>query len=525
MAAIIHYGYRSQIWASFFILLLLCEPAIGHISEQEIPFLYYYSENDSAFVIESADGGNKRVLISYTLPSQDNIIIGPGWSASGNWFAWATGVRAGLSSGLESQAFIVSKTGAELENAIVGGQIVDLSWSPVHDILLVRRLNELGSGTEYLLLDVQNNLAAPPSEITKLDVPSDAEAFVEWTPTGLLAMYHSNNLTSQRNDYVMRVFSNKGQQIGSYTFLGIAEKPIECFSLHWSDTGLFAYIDSNGQYLHIQNSISGDAFIFDAPIQQFGWADWSPDNTKLIVYSGSTCTLGSSVASPMWLLSLTEKTIEQVSERAIRPARIIDNFIRFISSSAWSPDGTKIAFREQQRGWILDVESLDKYEISAGVMDLVVESNLLDWSQSENRLTFIAKTIETSPAIYTHDVASKDYEILSVTHDVYPLTFFAYSENEKYIAYTSFECGGACVLDREQETAYRIVLSSDISNEGNNAFEIMWHPRANWMILTTDAVGISRVIYASDASGNMVRKLGECSVTPSCFGWLPDVAN
>jgi hypothetical protein len=52
-------------------------------SNQESPFLYYYSEEDSAFIIERTDGTDRQVLARTHSQASPT---GPGWSASGAWF-------------------------------------------------------------------------------------------------------------------------------------------------------------------------------------------------------------------------------------------------------------------------------------------------------------------------------------------------------------------------------------------------------------------------------------------------------
>ena len=74
----------------FLFLLLLCVLIPVEASDEEIPFMYYYDESESAFIVERADGSDRRILAEYAFPDMVNsnflVIGGAGWSPSGEWF-------------------------------------------------------------------------------------------------------------------------------------------------------------------------------------------------------------------------------------------------------------------------------------------------------------------------------------------------------------------------------------------------------------------------------------------------------
>jgi len=60
-------------------------------AQQPIPYLYYYSDKENAFVIEHADGTDRHLFAKNEIPKKDHIgIDGSGWSPDGQWFAWIT---------------------------------------------------------------------------------------------------------------------------------------------------------------------------------------------------------------------------------------------------------------------------------------------------------------------------------------------------------------------------------------------------------------------------------------------------
>jgi hypothetical protein len=82
---------RSWLQAGLCGLALCGALATGQIGAQgdsgsDAPYIYYYSSEHDAFVIERADGTDTHLLGEGTSGGVD----GPGWSPSGKWFAWTT---------------------------------------------------------------------------------------------------------------------------------------------------------------------------------------------------------------------------------------------------------------------------------------------------------------------------------------------------------------------------------------------------------------------------------------------------
>lgn len=80
----------------------------------DAPFLYYYSSQQEAFIIERADGTDSRILADYKLPQLEGSsqsggrIEGPGWSPTGKWFAWTAMPHIRVS---DLSAYVVSRDG------------------------------------------------------------------------------------------------------------------------------------------------------------------------------------------------------------------------------------------------------------------------------------------------------------------------------------------------------------------------------------------------------------------------------
>src|SRR5690349_2829285 len=133
---------RHRVRLSFLILLMsfvLSGQSIVSASASDEPYIYYYSLPQQAFILERADGTDSRILATYMFPENHENILGPGWSYSGEWFAWTSNSQGGTLYDMD----------VELVNRISGERLtltpefgkqhrVDtMLWSPASDLLLV----------------------------------------------------------------------------------------------------------------------------------------------------------------------------------------------------------------------------------------------------------------------------------------------------------------------------------------------------------------------------------------------------
>src|SRR5690606_33237690 len=87
-------GYPMRLFAGILacVLALLMTVSPASSQSEAAPYLYYFSEERHAFVIECADGTDSRLLGQGSIPI--NAVGADGaWSASGEYFAWATRKR------------------------------------------------------------------------------------------------------------------------------------------------------------------------------------------------------------------------------------------------------------------------------------------------------------------------------------------------------------------------------------------------------------------------------------------------
>jgi hypothetical protein len=120
-------------------------------SQSDVPFIYFYSQQDTAFVIQRADGTEPRILAYYSpLPRHVNI-TGPGWSGSGNWFAWSTRGRGG--GAFPENVHLIDRAG-ERQMVVLPdlATILGIRWSPVDDVIAVRYYDLDTSGVDNLVV-------------------------------------------------------------------------------------------------------------------------------------------------------------------------------------------------------------------------------------------------------------------------------------------------------------------------------------------------------------------------------------
>jgi hypothetical protein len=78
---------HSSFWVLIFVPVYIFLRIDAQAQSDDSPLIYYYSQDDAAFIIETAEGANREILANFTL-REHRQIAGPGWSPSGQWFAW-----------------------------------------------------------------------------------------------------------------------------------------------------------------------------------------------------------------------------------------------------------------------------------------------------------------------------------------------------------------------------------------------------------------------------------------------------
>ncbi len=107
-------------------------------TDDEPPYLYYYSRMLGGIIIERADGTDSRHIGAEVIPPGMTGLAGPGWSPSGRYFA-AFGMNYGDYYVTSAGAYLMNSRGdpaVEWLTRFIGGVHL-MEWAPNEDILLI----------------------------------------------------------------------------------------------------------------------------------------------------------------------------------------------------------------------------------------------------------------------------------------------------------------------------------------------------------------------------------------------------
>lgn len=125
---------RWLVLFGFGILILGQGASQAQTTEQTAPYIYYFSYEQHAIVVERADGSDSHLLGQGVIEETTETLTGPGWSPTGRWLAVVPSVG-----GFGQQAvtpLVLSVDGQRVVRLPTGYQ-VQWEWAPQDDVLLV----------------------------------------------------------------------------------------------------------------------------------------------------------------------------------------------------------------------------------------------------------------------------------------------------------------------------------------------------------------------------------------------------
>jgi WD40 repeat protein len=118
------------------VLLRMPQFAATSRSNEPIPYIYYYSDLQHAWIVERADGTDSRLLAQGVMPEDYNSIDSVHWSPSGEWLAW-TGNEWSIGA-VSPQSWLISTDGRQVSHLLDDAQEVFLmEWASDKDWLVV----------------------------------------------------------------------------------------------------------------------------------------------------------------------------------------------------------------------------------------------------------------------------------------------------------------------------------------------------------------------------------------------------
>lgn len=509
-------------------------------ADSEAPLIYYYSSLSQAFIIERADGTNSQILTSFTPPpawdsenSQPMVVVGPGWSPSGNWLAWTTDLPYG-NRGQGQNVYLAHRSGGDWQSvfdAEGAWRIHSLTWSPTDDQLLIQRLSNEDDSEQVIVYDVKTQEMVLILDAKELGaVFKDQARFVgvEWTPDGqaVSLSYYRQCLSSGQVQALLQIISLDGTQAEREIFL--PDPDHECYRLaprihpSWSSTGRILYTAHNGEDFVVED-LTGAQFSVPIPTPFVYHVDWNPGGSDAFVYTIGDCRMYGDFS--LWRLSVSTRSLSRLPEDAavfVQPAYQLEQFP--YPTSIWSPTGEFGAFFSENHSqlYLLDAESsVLKVIVLAAPYSL---NDPLRWTDDGTALLFSYRTPEDTYQVHSYDVVSGKTTILAPANCEHfsslrtPHLFCSTTRIPGYAYHTDTVSGVQTQLPF-MDTEYE----SDI---WLHIYTAIWHPEQPWFfwMAHVDVGGGDmpwRMTIANpDFSG--YRELGHCFPEQlSCYGWLP----
>jgi hypothetical protein len=129
-----------KLYALVSLLFLMMMPTYtkGNDGFGDAPYIYYYSRALNGVVIERANGSDSRIVGKDLMPEPAEIVVGPGWSPDGRWFAWHGYRPLEFGFSIPQGAYAVSVDNEPLDMLAYFPFPVDqMLWHPTENLLLV----------------------------------------------------------------------------------------------------------------------------------------------------------------------------------------------------------------------------------------------------------------------------------------------------------------------------------------------------------------------------------------------------
>jgi hypothetical protein len=477
----------------------------------DVPYLYHYSTEDQAFIIERADGSDRRVLTQYSIPREDAVladgsgfIVGPGWSPSGEWFVWSSLYRNSVPS---LGTFIVNRNGSTPAQLTDGHVVNSMQWSPNEDLLLRWYWTENSEEAEQII-ELYN-----PQEDQPIFTLSAKELFnsqkyirqVGWAPDGqhILAV----------NDETLKILTLAGTDVVSFETTLVPYSGCEFGTLpHWLDEHRIAYLPSKTTHLIVENfETKEQEQIIELPSNAIRMIDWSPDHEYALVYTGPPQARS---GYSLWLLSLSDGDIRLISDDVYFNV----NCAILFDSTLWGNRDQVVFFSKDRQIQVLDASTRNTTPVKIPVNSEIDTVSPIRWTAA-GEIVFLVRLIPPpGKHIYKYDVLSDELTLLAPSDP-------AGSVQTEYISTfqdDEFIYNGSIINVTSGIQREILRGSPKFGTLQFSAHHVKWHHSGDWLIAVSFSFEGLYEVYVSDKAGTTQRELGRClRGSNSCYGWLP----
>lgn len=485
-------------------------------SNAPIPYIYYYSTTENAFVVERADGTDSRLLAQDVMPDDYEIIEDVKWSPSGEWVAWRGRIFAGPGH-TPTKVWITSTDGRKRVSLLDDAYEVRLiAWSPKADLLFVIYETRFPTIiTTFSIIDV-------PNERLVTELTNHTSGYID------LANHHPSTIYNWDDNGTSIYFKFAGMGTSTVTRLDIDGR-VENW---WGDQSIPLTDFNRGRLLHQVVSIEKRAYVTDlvltdvitgeqkvfqrvtrdsSPIRrgyEFYWSQRGTvaltENTSCVEYN---CTLDS-IDLFQW----------ETGERSTLPNALFlvecGGVSRCSRDWLWSPD--------EQFAVLQDVNGhLNLLEAATGKIYPVINEKVEDWIWLPNGDLMLVQAEYQGIARYDRQ-----------THTLIPIIQFDtrigwglfLSQDGAFAGFTGINQ----VIIQNLETGERRIWPRHSATTGAGPVtDFNWHDSGQWFFSggntqIIDSCCNSKAIMIHRVGETSRRELTQCYGIKSCVGFLPD---
>lgn len=475
----------------YFLILAFILPILTHDSvyvANDVPHIYYYSENQSTFIIESAGSISQNVVTNSVL---QNDIMGLSWSSTGNWYSWLDSdvnaqqnLRIHFFNPMEDRKFHIPLN--------MMGEIYYSAWSPQNEYLLVvLRVNM--NQTNFYIFDplhevIMNELSFDDINIWK----------VEWSSVEQVIVYYTQ-------PYTVELWENHPPGVKTIHLdenFEIADTNIFLFDCEISFRGdwienIWMYMPEK-DVLTIEDSVSKKSQQYTLPEQIIENIVWNENLTSALIYTKNDCY---SRERDIWLLSTVNDSIELIK--------------RDIKSGHWIPSTNKFIVDSDKKLFLYEnTLSIKEHQIDFSTVEsLSILETSMSLSSDGTYFVFTAVNQDFESITFLYNVVDKLLQPLPIDHTQTYFSTAEISPNTQYIMFSG-QCEVGvfiCIFDLDSNQLVSVDSASSL------AYKFLWHPTSNWVIVVEEGF-ISGTINVINIDNLTQHELTTCR---SCFGWLP----